>query len=88
MEMHPSQFEVNEVWILFQLTDKPIVTERDGPAVGFGLMDAASCFMLSADFFPGTGIEVLTKKNVQEFLKRGGHTRKNIRAGFLWCKSC
>ena len=76
MEMHPSQFEVNEAWIVFQLTKKPVVTERDGPVHCFGLMDAASCFLLCAEFFPGTGIVALSKKNIQGLLKKGWKHKK------------
>jgi hypothetical protein len=77
MKLHPGQFKVNEAWILFQLTHEPVMTERDGPAVCFGLMDAASCFILSATFFPGTDHKAISKKNVQELLKEGwAHTKE------------
>jgi hypothetical protein len=76
IELHPSQFKVNEAWILFQLSREPIITERDGPAVCFGLMDAASCYMLSGTFSPGTDDKVLSKKNVQELLKKGWAHKK------------
>lgn len=75
--LHPSQFVVNEAWVLFQLLDQPIFTTQDGPAVCFGLMDAASCFLLSVQLYPGVGMEVLTQQNVQELLKNGwAHKRK------------
>jgi hypothetical protein len=56
---------------LFQLSGEPVVTERDGPAVRFGLMDAASCFMLSSSFLPGMDNGELSKTNVLELLKKG-----------------
>lgn len=76
MKLRPSQFKVNEAWILFQLSREPIITTTDGPAVCFGLMDAASCFMLCATFFPGTGDELLSQKNAQEVLKKGWAHKK------------
>lgn len=45
--LHPSQFQVNEAWILFRLNDAPLRTEQDGDFNIFALMDAASCFLLS-----------------------------------------
>ncbi len=68
MELHPRQFVVNDTWILFQLSKKPVMTNDRGPAVCFGLMDAASCYILCGQFFPGTGPEVLTKENVHALL--------------------
>jgi hypothetical protein len=76
MQLQPSQFKVNQAWILFQLSRNPITTERDGPAICFGLMDAASCFMLSGTFFPGTDGNALSKNNVQELLRKGWEYKK------------
>lgn len=50
--LHPSQFQVNEAWVVFQLNDAPIRTEEDGAFNCVGLMDAASCFILGAEFVP------------------------------------
>jgi hypothetical protein len=76
MKLQPNQFKVNEAWILFQISGKPIATERDGPAICFGLMDASSCFMLSGTFFPGTDGNALSKNNVQEILRKGWEHKK------------
>ncbi len=76
MKLHPSQFNVNEAWILFQLSREPVATEHDGSAICFGLMDAASCFMLSVTFFSGTDGKSLSKSNVQELLKKGWEYKK------------
>jgi hypothetical protein len=46
--LHPNQFQVNEAWIVFKLNDEPIHTELDGDLDFLALMDAASCFILSA----------------------------------------
>lgn len=50
--LHPSQFQVDEAWIAFQLNDEPIHTEQDGSFNCVGLMDAASCFILGSAFVP------------------------------------
>ena len=46
--LHPNQFKVNEAWIAFQLNYEPIHTEQDGDFNCLALMDAASCFILTA----------------------------------------
>jgi hypothetical protein len=43
--LHPNQFEVNEAWIVFQLNEAPVRTDRDGAFNCIALMDAASCFI-------------------------------------------
>lgn len=83
MKLHPSQFRVNEAWILFRLTFEPIITERDGPVVGFGLMDAASCFLLNGTFFLGTDQRALSEKNVQELLRKGWAHKKEYPSKLL-----
>lgn len=45
--LDPSQFRVNEAWIVFTLNDAPIRAGEDGLFNVFALMDAASCFILS-----------------------------------------
>ena len=45
--LHPSQFEVNQTWIVFQINTTPIPTESEGDFDCVALMDAASCFILS-----------------------------------------
>ena len=50
--LHPSQFQVNEAWIAFQLNEIPICTEDDGSFNCISLMDAASCFLLGAELVP------------------------------------
>lgn len=46
--LHPSQFQVGEAWIVFQLNDQPLQSEKDGDFDFFALMDAASCFILAS----------------------------------------
>lgn len=46
--LHPSQFKVNEAWIVFKLNTVPIQTEQDGDFNMLALMDAASCFILTS----------------------------------------
>lgn len=45
--LDPNQFNVNEAWLVFQLNETPIRTERDGSFNAVCLMDAASCFILA-----------------------------------------
>jgi len=55
--LHPSNFDVNEAWIVFRLNEAPIFTERDGDFNIIALMDAASCFILGTEFVPVTSAE-------------------------------
>jgi hypothetical protein len=50
--LEPSQYQIDEMWIVFQLSVTPIHTKTDGDFNVFGLMDAASCFMLSTELVP------------------------------------
>lgn len=50
--MHPSEFAVNEAWIVFQLNDVPLVTDDEGAFHCIVVMDAASCFILTSQFVP------------------------------------
>lgn len=68
--LHPSQFQVNEAWIAFQLNDEPIHTEKDGSFNVVALMDAASCFILSSDFIPISKVEP-SKTTARRLLKEG-----------------
>jgi len=55
--LHPSKFKVNDAWIVFRLNEAPITTETDGDFNVIALMDAASCFILGAEFVPVTSAE-------------------------------
>jgi hypothetical protein len=46
--LHPSQFVVNQAWIVFRVNDAPVRTEQDGDFNLFALMDAASCYIVSS----------------------------------------
>lgn len=48
--LQPSEFHVNEAWIAFRLNEAPISTETDGDFNVIAVMDAASCFILAAEF--------------------------------------
>lgn len=50
--LEPSQFDVDEAWIIFRLNDAPISTEVDGDFNVLCLMDAASCYILGNEFVP------------------------------------
>lgn len=73
--LHPSQFEVNEAWIAFQLNDAPIRTERDGSFNCIAIMDAASCFILGMVMVPMDELEP-SKLDAQRLLKSGRAHKK------------
>ena len=66
--LHPNQFQINEAWVFFKLNDAPVVTEADGDFNIFGLMDAASCFILSSAPVPAIQSEP-SKMEVKRLLK-------------------
>jgi hypothetical protein len=68
--LHPSQFQVNEAWVAFQLNDTPIETMRDGSFNCVALMDAASCFILGNAFIPTT-VPALSPADLRRLLKAG-----------------
>ena len=73
--LHPSQFQVNEAWIAFQMNDAPIWTERDGSFNCIALMDAASCFIFGMVMVPIDEIEP-SKLEVRRLLKMGWAHKK------------
>jgi hypothetical protein len=52
--LRPGKFKVNEAWIAFRLNEAPVSTETEGDFNVIALMDAASCFILGAEFVPVT----------------------------------
>ena len=74
MPIGPSQFQVNQAWIVFKLNDEPIVTEADGDFTIIALMDAASCFLLCSELVPlsASGLSTLEAKR----LLKGGWEHK------------
>lgn len=68
--LHPSQFQVNEAWITFQLNDAPIQTEQDGSFNCISLMDAASCFILGTEMIPSSEAEP-SQLEARRLLKAG-----------------
>ena len=73
--LHPSQFQVNEAWIAFQLNDAPIRTEQDGSFNSVALMDAASCFILGMVMVPMHETEP-SKLEVKRLLKMAWEHKK------------
>jgi hypothetical protein len=55
--LHPSQFQVNEAWIVFQLNETPIHTEQEGSFNCICLMDAASCYILGTALITSAAVE-------------------------------
>jgi hypothetical protein len=66
--LEPSQFNVNEAWIVFLLNDTPISTEADGDFNVVCLMDAASCYIFGNEFIPAhlTDVPEFTAKHLIE----------------------
>jgi hypothetical protein len=58
LKLHPSQFQVNEVWIAFQLNDTPIHTDTDGAFNCLCLMDAGSCYLLATELVSASEAEI------------------------------
>ena len=56
-ELHPSQFQVNEAWIAFQLNETPISAGKDGAFNCLCLMDAASCYILGTKLISSSEAE-------------------------------
>ena len=75
--LHPREFQVNEAWIVFKLNEAPITTETDGDFNVIALMDAASCFILGAEFVPATSAEP-SEMEVKRLLKSGKSHRQEL----------
>lgn len=75
--LHPSEFQVNEAWIVFRLNEAPISTERDGDFNVIALMDAASCFILGTEFVPVTSAEA-SEMEVKRLIKSGKSHKQQL----------
>lgn len=73
--LHPSQFQVNEAWIAFQLNDAPIRTAQDGAFNCISLMDAASCYIFGMILVPTEKLEP-SKLEVRRLLKKAWGLKK------------
>jgi hypothetical protein len=54
--LHPNQFQVNEAWIVFQLNETPIITDKDGSFICICVMDAASCHIVGRELIPASDV--------------------------------
>lgn len=70
-------FEVNEARIVFRLKEAPISTEADGDFNVIALMDAASCFILGAEFVSATSTEP-TEMEVKRLIKSGKSHKQQL----------
>ena len=70
--MHPSQFQVNEAWIIFKLNEAPIRTADAGSFNCICLMDAASCFILGNALVPVNESETF---QIRQLLRTGWQHR-------------
>jgi len=75
--LHPSQFEVNEAWILFRLNNAPIRTDADGDFNCVALMDAASCFILGSECIPAAAAEP-TRAEFRRLLENGKRHKQQL----------
>lgn len=75
--LHPREFQVNEAWIAFKLNDAPISTETDGDFNVVALMDAASCFILGAEFVPVDSAEP-SEMEVKRLIKSGKSHKQQL----------
>ena len=75
--LHPGKFKVNEAWIVFRLNEAPISTETDGDFNVIALMDAASCFILGAEFVSVTSAE-LSEMEVKRLIKSGKSHKQQL----------
>jgi hypothetical protein len=75
--LHPSQFQVNEAWVAFQLNEAPVHAGEDGDFNLIALMDAASCFLLSNALVPASAAEP-SKLEARSLLKRGRAHKKEL----------
>lgn len=64
-----NQYQVNQAWVVFHISDHPVRTEADGNFHVVGLMDAASGYMLGTEFVPSTS--ELSKFTAKHILKNG-----------------
>ena len=75
--LHPSQFQVNEAWIVFKLNDAPVSTETGGDFNVMAIMDAASCFILGSEFVP-VGVPELSRKEAKRLLQTGQSHKQQL----------
>lgn len=75
--LHPSQFQVNEAWIVFKLNSVPITTESDGDFNVMAIMDAASCFILGTEFVPAAARE-LSQEDARRLLNSGQSHKQQL----------
>lgn len=74
--LNPNQFDVNDAWLVFQLNDAPITTERDGSFNAICLMDAASLLILATVMVPADQREP-SELEVRRLIKTAwGHGRQ------------
>ncbi len=80
--LEPSQFDVNEAWILFQLNEVPISTETDGDFNVVCLMDAGSCYILGNEFVP-THLAGFPESAAERLIQAGKSQAKALPQKFL-----
>lgn len=75
--LEPRHFELNEAWIVFQLNDTPIHTERDGDFDVMALIDAASGLILGSAFLRA-GVQELSESEARALLAEGKSSNQQL----------
>lgn len=75
--IHPSQFQVNEAWLVFQLNEAPLHAGAEGDCNCLALMDAASCFILGMALSRADAAE-LTRPEAQSLLEQGQSLKQQL----------
>lgn len=74
--LHPKQFRINKTWILFQLNDAQVLTDRNGDFNVVALMDAASGFIFDTGVI-SAGSDEMSEIDAKRLLKNGySHKKK------------
>jgi hypothetical protein len=68
--LHPKNYHVNQTWMIFKVNEVPLTTAHDGDFNYFVLMDAASCYIVSAATVPVDRVE-LPLMEAKRMLKQG-----------------
>lgn len=83
--LDPNQFSVNDAWLIFQLNDTPINTERDGSFNAVCLMDAASRFILATEMVSTQQHELSELEARRLFKTAWGHKHRFPTKLFVPC---
>ena len=63
-------FSVNQAWIIFQISETPVMTESEGDYHIYALMDAASAYILGNEFV-SVSAQHVSQNQMQKLLHQG-----------------